>query len=80
MAAIAAEARRPFAHLALRWLVDWGLVASVLVGSRSAAHLTSNLAAFQGVAAPSVIDRLNRASRKVHRHIPRVGNIFKHYP
>jgi aryl-alcohol dehydrogenase-like predicted oxidoreductase len=80
MAAIAAEARRPLAHLALRWLVDSGLVASVLVGSRSAAHLQSNLAAFQGAVAPSVIERLGQVSRDVHRHIPRVGNIFKHYP
>jgi len=80
MESIAAEAGRPLAHLALRWLLDSGFVASVLVGSRSRAHLQSNLAAFEGGVTASVMRRLEEASQRIHRHIPRVGNIFKFYP
>jgi myo-inositol catabolism protein IolS len=77
---IAAEAGRPLAHLALRWLVDSGWIASVLVGSRSRAHLTSNLAAFDGAVDDAIAHKLDEASRRIHTHIPRVGNIFKFYP
>ena len=77
---IAAEANRPLAHLALRWLLDSGWISSVLVGSRSRAHLASNLAAFEGSVAPEVMRKLEEASARIHRHIPRVGNIFKFYP
>jgi myo-inositol catabolism protein IolS len=78
--AIAAEAGRPLAHFALRWLIDSGWVASVLVGSRSRAHLASNLAAFERPLDPALMRRLAEASTRIHRHIPRVGNIFKYYP
>jgi aryl-alcohol dehydrogenase-like predicted oxidoreductase len=80
LAAIAAEAGRPLAHLALRWIVREGRVASVLVGSRSRMHLESNIAAFDGEVDPSVIQSLDEASRRIHRHIPPVGNIFRYYP
>jgi myo-inositol catabolism protein IolS len=80
MEAIAAEAGRPLAHLALRWLLDSGFVASVLVGSRCRAHLESNLAALEGGLSASVMRRLDEASRRICLHIPRVGNIFKFYP
>jgi myo-inositol catabolism protein IolS len=77
---IAGEAGRPLAHLALRWLVDSGWIASVLVGSRSRAHLASNLAAFDGPVDAAVMRRLDETSRRIQRHIPRVGNIFQYYP
>jgi myo-inositol catabolism protein IolS len=80
LAAIAREAGRPLPHLALRWLTDSGTIASVLVGSRSRDHLAANLAAFEGAMDPSVMQRLDEASRRIQRHIPNVGNIFKHYP
>ena len=80
LALIAREAGRPLFHLALRWLTDSGTIASVLVGSRNRDHLAGNLAAFEGSMDPSAMRRLDEASRRINRHIPRVGNIFKHYP
>jgi myo-inositol catabolism protein IolS len=80
LAGIAREAGRPLPHLALRWLTDTGGIASVLVGSRSCEHLAANLAAFEGTVDAAVMRRLDEASRRIHRHIPRVGNIFKYYP
>jgi myo-inositol catabolism protein IolS len=77
---IATGAGRPLAHLALRWLVDSGCIASVLVGSRSRDHLASNLAAFDGPVDAAVMRRLDETSRMIQRHIPPVGNIFKYYP
>ena len=80
LAAIARKAGRPLSHLALRWLTDSGAIASVLVGSRSRDHLAGNLAAFEGSMDPSAMRLLDEASKRIHRHIPRIGNIFKHYP
>jgi aryl-alcohol dehydrogenase-like predicted oxidoreductase len=80
LTALAAKAGRPLSHLALRWLTDSGTIASVLVGSRNRAHLAGNLAAFEGAVDPSVMRQLDEASRRINRHIPRIGNIFKHYP
>jgi aryl-alcohol dehydrogenase-like predicted oxidoreductase len=80
LALIAGKAGRPLAHLALRWLTDSGTIASVLVGSRSRAHLEANLSAFAGTVDPSVMRLLDEASKRIHRHIPRIGNIFKYYP
>jgi aryl-alcohol dehydrogenase-like predicted oxidoreductase len=80
LAAIARKAGRPLSHLARRWLTDSGAIASVLVGSRSRDHLAGNLAAFEGSMDPSAMRLLDEASKRIHRHIPRIGNIFKHYP
>ncbi len=80
LALIARKAGRPLSHLALRWLTDSGGIASVLVGSRSREHLAGNLAAFDGAVDPSAMRLLDEASRRIHRHIPRIGNIFKHDP
>lgn len=77
---IAAEAGRPLAHLALQWLVDSGWISSVLVGSRSRAHLASNLAAFDDPVDAAVMRGFDEASRRIQLYIPRVGNIFKYYP
>jgi myo-inositol catabolism protein IolS len=80
LALIARKAGRPLSHLALRWLTDSGAIASVLVGSRSRDHLAGNLAAFDGTADPSAMRLLDEASKRIHRYIPRIGNIFKYYP
>jgi myo-inositol catabolism protein IolS len=80
LALIARKAGRPLPHLALRWLTDSGAIASVLVGSRSRDHLAGNLAAFDGTVDPSAMRLLDEASRRIHHHIPRIGNIFKYYP
>ncbi|MCX7028844.1 MAG: aldo/keto reductase [Spirochaetes bacterium] len=80
LAAIAAKAGRPLSHLALRWLTDSGTIASVLVGSRNRDHLAGNLTAFEGTVDPSAMRLLDEASRRIQRHIPRIGNIFKYYP
>lgn len=80
MKAIASSAGRPLSQLALRWMLEGGFVASVLAGSRSWAHLKNNRTALDGVVEPGALEGLKEASDTVHRHIPRAGNIFKHYP
>jgi len=80
MKAIASSAGRQLSQLALRWMLEGGFVASVLAGSRSRAHLKSNRTALDGVVEPGALEGLKEASDTVHRHIPRAGNIFKHYP
>jgi aryl-alcohol dehydrogenase-like predicted oxidoreductase len=80
MKAIAKEAGREMAHLAIRWVMSRPGVACVLVGSRRVDQVRSNVAATEGDVPPSVFDRMTAVSDEVMKHVPDVGNIFRYYP
>lgn len=60
--AVAHEIGRPMAHVALAWVASRPGVASTLLGARTLAQLTDNMAAFDLDLDSDLIDRLTEAS------------------
>ena len=60
--AVAEEADRPSAQVALRWVMQRPGVASTLIGARDAAQLAANIAATEFELSGEHMDRLNTAS------------------
>lgn len=74
------DARRPLAHLALRWLLAREGVMTVLVGSRSPEQVSENCRSLEGGIDPAIWGRMEEVVEKLAPHIPAAGNIFKWYP
>ena len=80
MKVVAAEARRPLHHLAIRWVTDRSGVSSVLVGARTADQVSANVEAMAGEIDERFFDRLDEISDGLLTLIPDTGNIFRYYP
>jgi len=80
MKVVAAEAKRPLAHLALRWLMRKSSVTSVLVGARNAVQLNELAGAIGGGIEDAVFDRLTAISDELSPKLPETRNIFRFYP
>jgi aryl-alcohol dehydrogenase-like predicted oxidoreductase len=77
MQAVADEAQRPLAHLALQWAAAQPGITSVLAGARNAEQLRQNVAAFDDPVDATVLDHLTSIADAVRPHIPDVHNIFR---
>jgi myo-inositol catabolism protein IolS len=80
MKPIAADAGRPLAHLAVRWVAKQPGITSILVGVRNAAQVAENAAAMEGEIDDEIFDRITRVSDRAKEMIPDTGNIFRYYP
>ncbi len=60
--AVAAETGRTVPQLALRWLLQRPMIASVIIGARDEAQLRANLAAVDFTLTPEQMARLDAAS------------------
>jgi myo-inositol catabolism protein IolS len=80
MKTAAAEAKRPVAHCAIRWLLSKEWISSVLVGSRTPEQVHSNVQSLEGAIEPQVFTRMTEISDLLAPHIPAEGNIFRWYP
>jgi aryl-alcohol dehydrogenase-like predicted oxidoreductase len=80
MKAVAAEAKRPLAHLAIRWLTRKAEVTSVLVGARNAVQLNELAGAMGGTVEEAVFDKLTAISDELAPLVPDAGNLFRFYP
>ena len=80
MKAVAEKARRPLAHLAIRWVCEQQGVTSVLVGARDASQVEANAAAMEGEIAEEDLSALTAISDRAKAGIPDTGNIFRYYP
>jgi myo-inositol catabolism protein IolS len=77
---VAAEAKRPVAHCAIRWLLSKKGISSVLAGSRTPEQVASNIQSLEGAIEPQVFDRMTEISNELAQRIPNEGNIFRWYP
>jgi aryl-alcohol dehydrogenase-like predicted oxidoreductase len=80
MKQIAAEIRRPLAHVALRWLLEREGVSSVLAGGRTAEQVADNVQSLDGEIPREIFNRMTAVSDELAPFIPDEGNIFKWYP
>ncbi len=80
MQTVAAEAGRPLAHCALRWLLSRQGVRTVLAGCRNPHQVSENIAALEGEIDPSVFVRLSDIAAGFAEKLPDEGNIFRWYP
>lgn len=85
MKVVAAEAKRPLVHLAIRWVLsrmagDRQAITSVLVGARNAVQLNEIAGAMGGDIPDAILDKLTAISDAVQPAIPQTGNIFRFYP
>lgn len=80
MKTVAAAAKRPLAHLAIRWLTRKNELTNVLVGARNAVQINELAGAMGGAIADSVFDELIAISDELQPMIPDTGNIFRFYP
>jgi myo-inositol catabolism protein IolS len=77
---IAAEAKRPLAHCAIRWLLSKDGISSVLMGSRSPEQVAGNVYSLEGSIDQKVFDCMTEISNELAPHLPNEGNIFRWYP
>ena len=80
MKVVAAQAKRPLVHLAIRWLTRKSELTNVLVGARNAVQINELAGAMGGAIADSVVDQLTAISDELVPAIPDTGNIFRFYP
>ena len=78
--ALAKEAGRPLAHLAIRWVARNPDITSVLVGARNTVQLNELAGAMTGKIDDAILDRMTAISDELRPHIPDTGNIFRYYP
>jgi myo-inositol catabolism protein IolS len=77
MQAVARDAQRPLAHLALHWAAAQPGITSVLAGARNASQVQQNVAAFDSPVAGDILQRLTAIGDDLGPHIPDVHNIFR---
>jgi myo-inositol catabolism protein IolS len=77
---VAAEARRPLFHCAIRWLMSREGIGTVLVGARNSDQVKSNRDALEGEIDSSIFARMTEISDRLAHKIPDAGNIFRWYP
>lgn len=80
MKAVAAKAKRPLVHLAIRWLASQPAITSILVGARNAVQLNELAGAMGGSIDQKHLDELTAISDALQPTIPDTGNIFRFYP
>lgn len=74
--AIAAEAGRPLAQVAIRWTLARPGIDMVLIGGRNAAQVEDVTPALSGTIPAAIFDRMTAVSGAVVRRIPNAGNLF----
>ncbi len=77
---LAATLGLPLAVLAIRWILDRPGIDSVVVGARSRAQATANLAALTPAIPAAAYAAMTAISDTIAAHVPDVGNLFNHYP
>lgn len=80
MKRIAAEAKTPLAHCAIRWLMAQEGIISVLVGCRTPDQVSSNVKSLESDIHQTAIARVAEISDNLAAIIPDEGNIFRWYP
>ena len=80
MKAVAAKAKRPLVHLAIRWLASQPAITSILVGARNSVQLNELAGAMGGSIDQKHLDELTAISDVLQPAIPDTGNIFRFYP
>ena len=77
---IAAEAKRPLAHCAIRWLMAQEGIISVLVGCRTPNQVSSNVRSLDDDINQTIFSQMAGVSDSLAVTVPDEGNIFKWYP
>jgi len=80
MKLVAAKAKRPLLHLAIRWLAARPEITSILVGARNAVQVNELAGAMGGSIDPKHLDELTAISDALLPSIPDTGNLFRFYP
>jgi myo-inositol catabolism protein IolS len=78
--ALADEAGRPLAHLAIRWVLNQPGVREVVVGARAPDQVAQNAQALVGEVPGELFERMTAISDTVMQHIPNTGNLYRYYP
>jgi myo-inositol catabolism protein IolS len=75
---LAAEAGRPLAELAIRWVASRPGITSVLVGARNAEQVRANAAARDGDLEPAILDRMTAIGDGIAAGLPAgVTNLWR---
>jgi myo-inositol catabolism protein IolS len=77
---IAAEAKRPLSHCAIRWLMAQEGIISVLVGCRTPDQVSHNVRSLEGDINQTVFSPMAEVSDSLAAAVPDEGNIFRWYP
>jgi aryl-alcohol dehydrogenase-like predicted oxidoreductase len=80
MKAVAAQAERPLAHLAIRWVLHQPGITAVAVGARTPEQVEQNWQALTGALDESVFAALTVISDQVMPVIPDTGNPYRYTP
>jgi aryl-alcohol dehydrogenase-like predicted oxidoreductase len=80
MKRLAEKEGQPLVNLAIQWVANQPGVTSVLLGARDAEQARQNASAMNRPVSEQTLAELTRISDEVVRHMPDVGNIFRHYP
>lgn len=78
LSVLAAEAGRPLAQCAIRWVAAQAGITSVLVGARNAEQVRQNAAASQGTLAPEILARMTTVTDRLAAALPSdVSNLWR---
>ena len=77
---LAGELGLPLPVLAIRWILDRPGIDAVVVGARSRAQSSANVAALAPAIPASAFAAMTAISDEIATHVPDVGNLFNHYP